>query len=99
MEPKPPILWTHGSADIVIADAAAWEMGTLGCMSAVPGWPGADVFPPQTMVTQIRDVLERYREAGGDVRIELLEGSGHFPPIDAAERWTAVFFEFIASAT
>jgi hypothetical protein len=79
LEPKPPILWTHGSADIVIADGAAWEMGTLGHMGAVPGWPGADVFPPQTMVTEIRDVLERYREAGGNVRIELFE-SPAIPP-------------------
>jgi pimeloyl-ACP methyl ester carboxylesterase len=50
------------------------------------------------MVTQIRTVLERYRQAAGDVHIELFEGSGHFPPIDAAERWSALFFEFIESA-
>jgi pimeloyl-ACP methyl ester carboxylesterase len=98
LEPKPPILWTHGSVDIVIADGAPWEMGTLGQMGAVPGWPGEDVFPPQPMVSQIRAVLERYREAGGEVRIESFEGSGHFPPIDAAERWSALFFEFVDSA-
>jgi len=98
LEPKPPILWTHGSADIVIADGSAWEIGTLGKMGAVPGWPGEDVFPPQPMVTQIRAVLERYREAGGRVRIELFEGSGHCPAIDAAERWSALFVEFLDSA-
>lgn len=98
LDPKPPILWTHGSADIVIADGAAWEMGTLGKMGAVPGWPGQDVFPPQPMVAQIRSVLERYRQAGGDVRIEVFEDSGHFPPIDAAERWSPLFFEFVESA-
>jgi pimeloyl-ACP methyl ester carboxylesterase len=98
LEPKPPILWTHGSADIVIADGSPREMGTRGKMGAVPGWPGEDVFPPQPMVTQIRNALERYREAGGVVRIELFDGSGHFPPIDAAERWSSLFFEFLASA-
>jgi pimeloyl-ACP methyl ester carboxylesterase len=97
LEPKPPILWTHGGADIVIADGSAWEIGTLGKMGAVPGWPGEDVFPPQPMVTQIRMVLGRYREAGGRVRIELFEGSGHCPAIDAAERWSALFFEFLDS--
>jgi pimeloyl-ACP methyl ester carboxylesterase len=100
LHPKPPILWTHGSADIVIADGSVWEMGTLGKMGAVPGWPGEDVFPPQPMVTQIRAVLERYRKAGGHVRMEHFEGSGHCPAIDAAERWSALFFEFLdASAT
>ena len=98
MAEKPPVLWVHGTADIVVADGAAWEMGTLGKMGAVPGWPGEDAFPPQPMVSQIRDVLERYRDAGGRVEIELFEGSGHFPAIDARERFAELFFGFVASA-
>jgi pimeloyl-ACP methyl ester carboxylesterase len=97
LDPKPPVLWTHGTVDIVVADGAAWEMGTLGKAEAVPGWPGDEVFPPQPMVSQIRDVLERYRAAGGRVEIEMFEGSGHFPPIDARERWSELFFGFVAS--
>jgi hypothetical protein len=23
-------VWTHGTADVVVADGAAWEVGTLG---------------------------------------------------------------------
>jgi pimeloyl-ACP methyl ester carboxylesterase len=98
LDPKPPVLWTHGTADIVVADGAAWEIGTLGKLGAVPGWPGEDAFPPQPMVTQIRDVLERYRDAGGRVVMEMFEGSGHFPAIDARERFAAVFFGFVAAA-
>jgi pimeloyl-ACP methyl ester carboxylesterase len=98
LEPKPPVLWVHGTGDVVVADGAAWEIGTLGKMGAVAGWPGEDVFPPQPMVTQIRDVLERYRDAGGRVEFELFEGSGHFPAIDARERFAEVFFGFVASA-
>lgn len=97
LEPKPPVLWTHGAADIVVADGSAWEMGTLGKMGAVPGWPGEEIYPPQPMVAQIRAVLERYAAAGGRVRMELFEGSGHGPHIDAAERWRATFFDFLAS--
>ena len=82
----------------MVADGSPWEMGTLGALGAVPGWPGEEVFPPQPMVAQIRAVLERYREAGGRAEIEMFEGSGHFPPIDAAERWSELFFEFLASA-
>ena len=98
INPKPPILWTHGSADIVVADGSAWEMGTLGKMGYVPGWPGEEVFPPQPMVSQIRMVLERYRAAGGRAQMEMLEGSGHGPHVDAAERWSALFFAFLQSA-
>jgi pimeloyl-ACP methyl ester carboxylesterase len=97
IDPKPPILWTHGTADIVIADGSAWEMGTLGKLGAIPGWPGEEVFPPQPMVTQIRTVFERYQEAGGRVRMEMFEGSGHGPLFDAAERWSGLFFSFLAS--
>ena len=49
------------------------------------------------MVTQIRNVLERYRGAGGHVRMEMFEASGHGPLFDAAERWSNLFFEFLAS--
>ena len=97
LDPKPPILWTHGSDDIVVADGSPWEMGTLGQLGAIPGWPGEDVIPPQPMVSQIRAVLERYRDAGGRAEMETFEGSGHFPPIDAAERWSATFFAFLDS--
>ncbi|HUY73915.1 MAG TPA: alpha/beta hydrolase [Candidatus Dormibacteraeota bacterium] len=98
IEPKPPILWTHGGADIVVADGSAWEMGTLGKMGVVPGWPGDEAFPPQPMVTQIRNVLESYRKAGGQVQMETFEGSGHGPLFDAAERWSELFFGFLAKA-
>jgi pimeloyl-ACP methyl ester carboxylesterase len=98
LDRKPPVLWVHGTADIVVADGAAWEIGTLGKMGAVPGWPGEEAFPPQPMVTQIRDVLERYRDAGGRAEIEMFEGSGHFPAIDARERFADVFFGFVRSA-
>jgi pimeloyl-ACP methyl ester carboxylesterase len=97
VDPKPPVLWTHGTADIVVADGSAWEMGTLGKLGVVPGWPGEELFPPQPMVTQIRNVLEQYRDGGGQVQFEMFEGSGHGPVVDAADRWSKIFFAFLAS--
>jgi pimeloyl-ACP methyl ester carboxylesterase len=97
LDPKPPVLWTHGAQDIVVADGSPWEMGTLGTFGAVPGWPGEEVFPPQQMVSQIREVLERYRDGGGRVQMEMFETSGHGPLFDAADRWKALFFRFLAS--
>lgn len=99
LDPKPPILWTHGTNDIVVADGSAWEMGTLGSAGFVPGWPGADVYPPQQMVTQIRDVLTAYGDAGGVVRMEMIEGSGHGPVIDNERLWNEIFFGFLASTS
>jgi pimeloyl-ACP methyl ester carboxylesterase len=96
IDPKPPVLWTHGTADIVISDNSAWDMAVLGQMEVIPGWPGADVFPPQPMVTQIRAVLETYRDAGGEVRSEMIEGAGHGPHFDHAEEWNRIFFGFLA---
>jgi pimeloyl-ACP methyl ester carboxylesterase len=95
LDPKPPILWTHGAQDVVVADGSPWEMGMLGQLGAVPGWPGEEAFAPQPMVSQIRALLERYAARGGRVESERFEGSGHFPPIDARDRWSARFFGFL----
>jgi pimeloyl-ACP methyl ester carboxylesterase len=99
LSPKPPILWTHGAQDIVVADGSPWELGTLGSLGVVPGWPGADAFPPQPMVAQIRAVLSDYAARGGRVQTEWFEESGHFPPLDARERWNGVFFDFLESVS
>ena len=98
VDPKPPVRWTHGTDDVVIADGSPWELGTLGAAGQVPGWPGADVFPPQQMVQQIRAVLERYRDAGGQVQTEQFPGSGHAPFLDAADAWSELFFAFLDGA-
>ena len=45
LDPKPPILWTHGAHDIVVADGSPWEMGTLGSLGAVPGLAGRGRLP------------------------------------------------------
>jgi pimeloyl-ACP methyl ester carboxylesterase len=97
LDPKPPILWAHGAQDIVVADGSPWELGTLGSLGVVPGWPGAEAFPPQPMVAQIRAVLEDYAARGGRVETEWFEESGHFPPLDARERFNARFFGFLES--
>jgi len=90
----PPVLWTHGARDIVVADGSPWEMGGLGKLGGIPGWPGEETFPPQPMIAQIRSLFERYE---GRAEIEIFDESGHAPFIDAAARWSAVFFGFLES--
>ena len=46
----------------VLALLGRAEVGQLG---AVPGWPGADVYPPQPMVSQLRSVRRAYAARGG----------------------------------
>ena len=94
VDPKPPVLWTHGTADLIVADASAPDLGTLGAGGVIPGWPGAEEFPPQPVVSQIRALLERYAAAGGSVRTEIFDGSGHGPHLDATREWTAVYRDF-----
>ncbi len=86
LDPKPPVTWVHGTADQVVSDRSMFDLATLGELGAVPGWPGADVLPPQPMVTQMRAVLARYAAAGGSVREVALEGVGHGIPLAAPAR-------------
>ena len=97
IDPMPPILWTHGTDDIVVSDSSAWDMGNLGQSGMIPDWPGLDVYPPQPMVGQIRAVLEAYQGMGGEVRMEMIEGAAHGPHIDHADQWNAIFHEFLTS--
>ncbi len=81
LDPKPPITWVHGTTDQVVSDRSMFDLATLGELGAVPGWPGADVLPPQPMVAQMRAVLARYAQAGGSTREVALEGVGHGIPL------------------
>ncbi|WP_141277344.1 alpha/beta fold hydrolase [Pseudonocardia hydrocarbonoxydans] len=92
---KPPVLWTHGARDLVVADGSMLEFGAIGWSGVVAGWPGAEVYPPQQMIGQIRALLERYAAAGGSVRAEMFDESGHGPHLDAADRWLGVFRDFL----
>ncbi|HHU40120.1 MAG TPA: alpha/beta hydrolase [Propionibacterium sp.] len=81
LDRKPAVTWIHGSDDKVVSDASMFDLATLGQLGAVPGWPGADVMPPQPMVQQTRAVLDAYRSAGGTVTEVALEGVDHGIPL------------------
>jgi pimeloyl-ACP methyl ester carboxylesterase len=98
LDPKPPVLWTQGAVDLVVADASPLETGAIGAAGQIPGWPGLEVYPPQPMVSQIREVLGRYEAAGGSVHSELFAESGHGPFLDAEDKWLEVFSSFLARA-
>lgn len=95
---KPPILWVHGADDQIVSDNAFLNLGTLGKLGYVPGWPGDDVHPPQPMVSQIRAVLERYAANGGRVRELMLADCGHTPYLEHPEAFNAAFHAHLREA-
>lgn len=93
---KPPMLWIRGTADAIVADDSFFDIATLGKVGIIPGWPGEDVAPPQQMITQTRNVLDAYRDAGGEVQELTLEGVGHSPHLERPEEVTEAITRFIA---
>jgi pimeloyl-ACP methyl ester carboxylesterase len=83
LDPKPPIAWVHGALDPIVSDTSFYDYNYLGQLGIIPDWPGADVAPPQEIVSQTRDVLDAYRAAGGVVDELRLEGVGHSAHLEA----------------
>src|SRR5215467_2642159 len=89
-----PVVWIRGNEDQVISDTSMFDMAFLGKLGAVPGWPGDDDCPPQPMLAQIRDVLDRYhRSSGAEVKEVVLEGVGHGPLLERSDRVAEVIAE------
>ena len=99
VNPKPPILWIRGADDQIVSDTSLFDIGFLGQLGAVPGWPGADVYPAQPMIAQIRTVFNNYRANGGEYREVVLSDCGHSPHIEKAEEVFGLFTEFVESHT
>lgn len=97
IQPQPAILWVHGADDQIVSDTSLFDLGFLGQLGAVPGWPGAEIYPPQPMKAQVRTVLKRYRANGGEVHEEIFQECGHSPHIEKPEQMIQVFTEFIAA--
>jgi pimeloyl-ACP methyl ester carboxylesterase len=97
MPRKPPILWLRGDVDQIVSDNSFFDLGTLGQLGYVPGWPGADVYPPQPMVSQMRALLNQYRSAGGRYQEVTVTGAGHSPHIEKPEEFRESFVGFLGS--
>nr|WP_245678452.1 alpha/beta hydrolase [Chondromyces crocatus] len=95
VNPQPPVLWIRGSEDQIVSDHSLFDLGFLGKLGAVPGWPGEEIVPPQPMVGQTRAVLDAYRARGGSAREEVLPGVGHSPHIEAPAAFLQIFTTFL----
>lgn len=95
LEVKPPVLWIHGTDDAIVSDASFFDLNHLGALGVIPGWPGEDVAPAQPMVSQTRDVLERYRDAGGEFTELELADCGHSPQLEKPAEFDAALHAHI----
>ena len=98
LSPKPPILWLRGTDDVIVSDTSLYDLGYLGSIGAVPGWPGPDAWPPQPMLGQTRALLDGYAAAGGQYRETAIQESGHGPHLDQAAEFRAALAEHLAGA-
>ncbi|SFF37038.1 alpha/beta fold hydrolase [Blastococcus tunisiensis] len=92
---KPPVLWIRGDADQIVSDTSVFDLAFLGSVGAVPGWPGADAFPPQPMVAQTRAVLDRYAATGGAYREVVLPDVGHSPHVERPQEFAVALLEHL----
>ncbi len=96
VQPKPAFLWVRGDSDQIVSDNSLFDFGTLGQLGLVPGWPGAEVYPPQPMVSQVRSILNQYASQGGSYREVVITDTGHSPYIEKPEVFMASFAAFLA---
>lgn len=95
VEPKPPVLWIRGDLDAIVSDTSGLDLNTLGQLGVIPGWPGDDVAPSQPMVTQTREVLRRYADAGGRVQEVTFPGAGHSPHLERPDEFRSALLDLI----
>jgi pimeloyl-ACP methyl ester carboxylesterase len=91
---KPPVLWIHGADDQIVSDTSLLDFGFLGQLGAIPGWPGAEDYPPQPMKTQVRTVLEAYKANGGTYQEVILADCGHSPHIEKHDEVMKILMTF-----
>src|SRR5215204_3241088 len=95
VQPGPPVLWVRGDDDAIVSDTSLLDFGYLGQLDAVPGWPSADVYPPQPMVSQIRAVLDAYEARGGRYREKVIPDCAHTPHVEKPEEFRRLLFGFL----
>ncbi len=95
IHPKPPICWIRGLDDQIVSDASLSDMGNLGALGFLPNWPGADVFPPQPMLQQMRDVLKSYKAQGGSYHEHVMANVGHVPYLEDRHTFLGLWLPFL----
>lgn len=94
---KAPILWVRGSDDQIVSDNSLFCMGTLGKMGLIPNYSGENIYPPQPMVSQTREVLKKYQDRGGQFEEIIMDNTGHTPYIEKPVAFLDIFLKHISA--
>jgi len=86
------------SDDIIVSDTSLYDFAYLGSLGVIPGWPGAQQWPPQPMVSQTRYVLDGYAAAGGHYREVVVANAGHSPFLEHPDEFLVALLENFAAA-
>ena len=89
--PKPFLLWIRGEFDQIVSDTSFFDLGNLGQLGFVPGWPGNEIYPAQPMVSQTRSILEHYKTNGGDFNEVVIADTGHCPFVEKPQEFMMAF--------
>ncbi len=92
---KPPVLWIRGADDQIVSDTSLFDLGFLGQLGVLPGWPGADIYPPQPMVSQVLLLLDNYQSNEGQYSEVVLADCGHSPHIEKQAEMLEFFTDFV----
>jgi pimeloyl-ACP methyl ester carboxylesterase len=95
---KPPILWVRGLDDAIVSDASLFDLNFLGQLGVIPGWPGAELAPPQPMITQTRAVFDAYAAAGGSYVEHAFEDCGHSAHLERPAEFQAALAAHLVSS-
>ncbi len=83
--------WFYGDKDPIVSDSSYADAGFLGKMGVIPNWPGDVKYPPQPMITQIREMFKFKKDQGFKVDEIELTDCGHFPFLESDSFWDYVF--------
>lgn len=92
---KTPILWVRGSDDQIVSDNSLFEMGTLGKLGLIPGYPGEEIYPPQPMIAQTRYFLEKLAKGGASYSEVVIEDTGHTPYVEKPEEFAGILADHL----
>ncbi len=95
IESKPPVLWIRGAKDQIVSDNSLFDTAVHGAAGYIPGWPGADICPPQPMVAQTRFALEAYQNEGGNFSEAVMENCAHSPYIEDLTSFNKHFISWL----
>ncbi len=96
-ESKRKVLWIYGADDVAVSNSATSDPGTWGPTGRLPGFPGAEEYPPQPMMEQIRTVLDDYTRLGGSYQEVAVKGSGHVPFLSHQDDFNRAFQTYLES--